>query len=106
MPTNYMKKAKNPLAIFAVCPLMLLGTDLGKRRENLRKSNIILPKETIGFHLLSTSYAPTLMFTGLKRYCIDKCYKRTLNMLGQESNLVEIGQNRSLPISLTRRQVY
>src|SRR5690606_11349803 len=27
-------------------------------------------------------------------------------MLGQESNLVEIGQNRSLPISLTRRQVY
>src|SRR5690606_29402960 len=50
MPTNYMKQAKRYMAIFAVCPLMLLGTDLGKRRENLRKSNITLPKETKGFH--------------------------------------------------------
>ncbi|NYJ28066.1 hypothetical protein GGE08_002120 [Muricauda sp. ARW1Y1] len=34
--------------------------------------NKILPKENKGFHLFSTSNAPTPMFTGIVTYCIGK----------------------------------
>jgi hypothetical protein len=43
-----------------------------KQKKNLTDKNKILPKETKSFHLLSTSYSPTRIFTGFERYCIGK----------------------------------